>query len=651
MPIKEQSIPLKNTTMNRNIMNSKIETSGQKSNRRMNMASNNRNDESISIGEEEQQIDTESKQKRLPKTKSWGRNSERQHHHGWGSSKKHKISLETAEEMKKRDLAIKVAREKHSTVVNGLRPQWKAHHKFCFGGPLPSYCFDHICRACDKVVKAGLDKRTDDPQGIIELWDSSKVRVVACQCCPQMRPHPYDYAWIRKECQCPSCQVYCQSVVNKICDCTVCLKREKEFRGVPCLPDWLLGRLPSIDNGVHPQGSEYLPTVPNARWTQVVSTGSMHSQTDNVTNTRENEVKYWALRDGLEQMDLMVRRGTPGSPMNNIRDLVFPENRSILDDTLHLLKEDNDFVSTVTLSCLAGQSPNDIMYLLSLEGLHEGAYSIASFPNHGIPDGGDEDDSRDTLFNVALQCNAEWRLLFYILEIDPWAILKLNGRGETVMHQAKLWRMDGRAVGEVFCCAPVSSLLMDSEFAIPMHKKTLAHQLIHTGEWAFRNNRFDIISPLFPPFPRDHPWSIEYGDKVDDFFSVCATRIAKKVLALRLKGAIVAVTLIEVDKTNRIKHNGKMEIEVPCKEKEVFALPVGIFLHIASFTSPCLLPEPAYVAAVHLIFTQRELIQLHHAGFGSNIKANGYRRALAWEQESRVTHDLPQYAQNSVSFD
>jgi hypothetical protein len=138
---------------------------------------------------------------------------------------------------------------------------------------------------------------------------------------------------------------------------------------------------------------------------------------------------------------------------------------------------------------------------------------------------------------------------------------------------------------------------------------------------------------------------------VDDFFSVCATRIAKKVLALRLKGAIVAVTLIEVDKTNRIKHNGKMEIEVPCKEKEVFALPVGIFLHIASFTSPCLLPEPAYVAAVHLIFTQRELIQLHHAGFGSNIKANGYRRALAWEQESRVTHDLPQYAQNSVSFD
>ena len=79
-------------------------------------------------------------------------------------------------------------------------------------------------------------------------------------------------------------------------------------------------------------------------------------------------------------------------------------------------------------------------------------------------------------------------------------------------------------------------------------------------------------------------------------------------------------------------------------------LPVDIFFHIASFTSPCLVPEPAHVAAVHLIFTQRELIQLHHAGFGSNIKANGYRRALAWEQESRVTHDLPQYAQNSKKF-
>ena len=81
-------------------MNSKIETSRQKSNRRMNMASNNRNDESISIGEEEQQIDPESKRKRLPKTKRWGTNSETKQHHGWGSSKKIS-SFGTAEEMKK----------------------------------------------------------------------------------------------------------------------------------------------------------------------------------------------------------------------------------------------------------------------------------------------------------------------------------------------------------------------------------------------------------------------------------------------------------------------------------------------------------------------------------------------------------------------
>ena len=64
----------------------------------------------------------------------------------------------------------------------------------------------------------------------------------------------------------------------------------------------------------------------------------------------------------------------------------------------------------------------------------------------------------------------------------------------------------------------------------------------------------------------------------------------------------------------------------------------------------CLLPEPAYVAPVHLIFTQRELIQLHHAGVGSNMKANDYRRALAWEQENRVKHDLPQYAQNYNNY-
>jgi hypothetical protein len=109
---------------------------------------------------------------------------------------------------------------------------------------------------------------------------------------------------------------------------------------------------------------------------------------------------------------------------------------------------------------------------------------------------------------------------------------------------------------------------------------------------------------------------------------------------LRLKHPTIVVNLNDFDQKKRSKHIGNNEIQIPAE----------IFIRIASFTSPCSHREPAHVAAVHLIFTQRELIQLHHAGFGSHsslMKANGYR-SLAWKQEHHVTHYLPQYAQNSL---
>jgi hypothetical protein len=662
------SIPQKQHTMNMNSMNSNMETSGPNYN--TNMASNNRNDDRVSIGEEQQQqIGEEQQQQELVAVAamtervrsrsvsfpSWGTVNQGGGRPGrgwgtgmsptpvpWSTQKKQKISTETLEAMEKREseakIAMNVARENHERMVVNFLPQWREHHKVFDGSaPVLDPCFDERCKWCYTLLNEGLEKTRYDVRGEIAVgsYKSSQVwvRVEECSCCPRMKKIGYGgYGYSNcKECQCPICLKYCHGVENKICDCSVCRERKKVFKGIPYLPDWLQDRLPPTDDGDEPQGYD----VPNEPWTDNF----------NNENNDENSETYWKLRDGLEQMEQIARDGYQparighaGTPrIDSIVDLVGPENRGILDDDFHPDKGNDDFVSTVTLSCLAGQSPDDIMYMLSLEERpHEGSYS----PNHGIPsnDGDDGDDTRNTLFNVALQCNAEWRLLFYILAIDPWAILKLNWRGETVMHQAKLWRMDGRAVGEVFCCVPVSSLLMDSDFEIPMHKKPLADQSRHTSRT--RQNRFGEICPAFPPFYRDSPWSGNYANKVNRFFRDCADRIANQVLKLRLKHPTIVVNLNDFDQKKRSKHIGNNEIQIPAE----------IFIRIASFTSPCSHREPAHVAAVHLIFTQRELIQLHHAGFGSHsslMKANGYR-SLAWKQEHHVTHYLPQYAQNSL---
>lgn len=501
--------------------------------------------------------------------------------------------------------------------------EWREYHMR--SSTIPTDKFSTVCQICGNVIEMDLSKTVPPPEGEIHIAKSEEYQPVVhgdyvvlydcCNCCPKLAGYGR-LPGNNQICDCETCVAYKIRTENKICSCDQCAaKQSDDCKGVPDYPAWL------------PQLDDDLPTVGQKIYQGPWDGDAWDAICEDYEEVRDTLDRFYEYRD-------------IGGPrrINNLCGLVREDNCVALLGEEPKLSDPttnwDDHIPIMVLACFVGLHPIDLTHLLQHYHINDSDCCRRTFPK-GSTDPvtcRDEDDSREFLFHVALQCNAPWTVLRIIAEKNPFALLFINHKGETAIHQAKLWEIDGFQAAELDRCIPMANLLMDYNYELPMNKVPLSQDKHDDyGPISRFEREIDPIELTIPPYPGDRPWSVAYKQRYANMYERNAESMAISVLSLC-----------------RISWGNREDVIEFWLNRGVYGnLPLPLFSLIAEYASPCAKQTPAAVAAALLLFSQKEMLQLLHRGFGTCTQArewiHGVNDELTWRQEHFATHYLRQY--------